>query len=329
MLSKFGLAPAFLVLIWAALGAANVQAQPAPSYRLGFMSPASPSAMAPRVQAFEEGLRALGYVDGRNIAIEFRWAEGKQERLKDFASEFAGRKLDLILTHGVEATLAAGAASKTIPIVCFGCGDLVSTGVVKSLARPGGNITGLTVIAPQMTGKRLELLKQLLPNLARVAVLYNPANRVSEPELQLTRSAGQLLKLELQAVGVSDPGGFENAFAAMKQQHADALIVLSDAMFFGRQKQIAELAEKNQLPAISWSGAFPKDGGLLGYGPELSAIARRAAGFVDKILKGANPGNLPVEQPDKFELVINLKSAEALGLTVPQSLLQRADEVIE
>jgi putative ABC transport system substrate-binding protein len=315
----------FVAILWASAALA----QPAEPSRLGFMSPASPTSMAARIKAFEEELRQLGYRDGQNISVEYRWAEGKEERLNDFAAEFVRRKVDMIVTHGVAATLAAKAASNTIPIVCFSCGDPVSTGIVKSLARPGGNITGLTIIAPEMTGKRLELLKELLPGLSRVAVLYNPTNPVSKPELQLTQSAGRLLRLQLDSIGITDPAKLEDAFATIKQEHVDALLVLSDAMFFGGRKKIAELAVADRLPAISFSGAFPKAGGLLGYGPELTALARRAAVYVEKILKGADPGDLPIEQPSKFELVINLKTAKALGLAVPQSLLGRADEVIE
>jgi putative ABC transport system substrate-binding protein len=229
----------------------------------------------------------------------------------------------------VAATNAARKASGTIPIVCFACGDLLATGLVASLARPGGNITGQTIIAPDVTGKRLELLREIVPTLTRVAVLWNPDNLVSVPELKETQAVARALGLQLQLLGVRNPDEFGAAFSTMTKARADAIVVLSDAMFFGERKQIADLAATNRLPAISWTGEFAKSGGLLGYGPDVLEISRRAATYVDKILKGAKPADLPVEQPTKYELVINLKTAKALGLTLPQTLLLRADEVIQ
>jgi putative ABC transport system substrate-binding protein len=318
---------AFQVAIVFLASAHFAEAQEA--HRIGLVSPSSSAAMALRVEAFRQGLREFGYIEGQNITIEYRWGEGKDDRLAELVSELVGLNVGMLATHGVLATIAARNASALIPIVCFDCGDLVSTGVVESLARPGGNITGVTLIHPETSGKRLELLKELVPGLARLAILYNSDNPVSEPELELTQAAGRSLRLRLQPIGVKDPSELESAFSSMSRERADALIVLSDAMFLGRRKQIADLAASSRLPAIFWTGDYPKVGGLIGYGPDGLALARRAASYVYKILRGAKAGDLPVEQPTKFELVINLKTAKALGLDVPLHLQQLADEVIE
>ena len=311
------------------LAAPLAEAQSPQIQRIGFLSIATSSSMAPRVDAFRQGLRELGYVEGKNIIIEFRWGDGRNERLAGLAAELARLKVNIVVTHGVAATDAALKANAAIPIVCFACGDLLATGLVVSLARPGNNITGQTIIAPDVTGKRLELLREVIPALARVAVLWNPNNPVSVPELKETQAAARSLGLQLQSLGVSNPDEFRTAFSSMTKARADALVVLSDAMFFGERKQIADLAASNRLPAISWSGEFAKSGGLMGYGPDVLEISRRAATYVDKILKGAKPADLPIEQPTKFEFVINLGTAKALGLTIPQSLLVRANEVIQ
>jgi putative ABC transport system substrate-binding protein len=298
-------------------------------HRIGLVSPSSSSAMTLRVEAFRQGLREFGYIEGQNITIEYRWGDGKDERVAGLVSELVGLNVEMLATHGVVATKIARNASAKIPIVCFDCGDLVSTGVVESLARPGGNITGVTLIHPETSGKRLELLKEIVPGLTRLAILYNSANPVSQPELESMQSAGRSLRLQLQSIGVKDPSDLESAFSAMNRERADALIVLSDAMFLGRRKQIADLAATNRLPAIFWTGDYPKVGGLIGYGPDGLALAHRAASYAYKILKGAKAGDLPIEQPTKFELVINLKTAKALGITVPPALIARADEVID
>ena len=247
----------------------------------------------------------------------------------DLARELVGLKVDVVVSHGVLATQAAKRASVTIPIVCFACGDAVSVGLVDSLARPGGNITGLTVLAPEVSGKRVELLKEVVPGLARLAVLWNSDNPVSKPELNEAEVAARSGGLQIQSISVAKSNDLARAFQSMKEGRAQALIVLSDAMLFGNRKQIADLAAANQLPTISYTGEFAKSGTLMGYGPDLHALASRSAIYVDKILKGAKPGDLPIEQPTKFELAINLKTAKALGLTVPPALLSRADEVIE
>jgi putative tryptophan/tyrosine transport system substrate-binding protein len=304
-------------------------AQQPKTYLIGFLSPASATSMEARVERFRQGLRELGYIEGQNTTIEYRWADGKEERLSDLAVELVRLRVDVLASHGVLATQAAKRASSTTPIVCFACGDAVSVGLVPSLARPGGNITGLTVLAPEVSGKRVELLKEVVPGLSRLAVLWNSDNPVSKPEFKEAEAAAKSGGLQLQSVSVTNPKDFARAFNLMKADRAQALIVLSDAMLFGNRKQIADHAAAIQLPAISYTGEFAKSGALMGYGPDLQVLATRAAIYVDKILKGTKPGDLPIEQPTKFELVINLKTAKALGLTVPHSLLQRADELIE
>ena len=310
------------------LAATPVGGQPA-KHRLGFLSPASSSSMAARLDAFRSGLQDLGLREGDSISIEYRWADGKDEQLQRLARELVSLRVDMLVVHGVTAVQAARKASATSPIVCFACGDLLSTGVVPSLARPGGNVTGLTILAPEVSGKRLELLREMVPSATRVAVLWNSLNPVSVPELKETQAAARQLGMHVQSFGVKSPADLADAFGAMTRARAEGLIVLSDAMLYGRRKLIADLALANGLATVSWTGEFAKEGGLVGYGPDVFAIARRAATYVDKILKGAKPGDLPIEQPDKFEFVVNLRTAKALGLTVPQSMLLRADDVIQ
>jgi len=318
----------FLVLSLSVLSA-QALAQQTKTYQIGFLTPAPAASMEVRIGRFKQGLRELGYIEGQNTAIELRSADGKQERLPDLAVELISRKPDVVVAHGVLATLAAKKASSTIPIVCFGCGDAVSAGLVTSLARPGGNITGQTVLAPEASGKRVELLKEIVPGLTRLAVLWNSENPVSKPELEETQAAAHSAGLQLVSVSVEKPGDFAQAFNSMKTERAQALIVLSDAMFFGNRKRIGDLASANRMPAISWSGEFAKAGAIMSYGPDIFVLAQRAAIYVDKILKGAKPSDLPIEQPTKFEFVINLKTAKAIGVTIPSLLLARADQLIE
>jgi putative tryptophan/tyrosine transport system substrate-binding protein len=298
-------------------------------YRIGFISPASSSAMAARDEAFRQGLHALGYVVGQNITIEYRWADGRNERLAGFAAELVDLRLDIIVTHGGAATRAVQQATATIPIIIAAADDPLATGLVTSLARPGGNTTGLSILTAELTEKRLELLKEILPGLTRVAVLWNPDNPVSEPELRRAEAAARPLGLQLQSFRVSEHRELANAFSSIKAEGADAVFLLSDAMFFGRRKEIVDLAGDHRLPLVAHLRGFAEAGALVTYGPNVIDLHRRAATYVDKILKGAKPGDLPVEQPTKFELVINLKTAKALGRTIPPSLLLRADQVIE
>jgi len=320
----------FITLALALLAAPlAAEAQQAGGHRIGFISSASSSVMAARDEAFRQGLRALGYVVGQNITIEYRWADGKNERLPGFAGELVNLKLDIIVTHGVVATRAVKQASTTIPIVIAAADDPLAAGLVPSLARPGGNITGLSLMTPDLTEKRLQLLKEILPGRTRVAVFWNSGNPVAEPELRKAESAARSLGLQLQSLGVKDPREFASAFSSMKTERAGALFVLPDAMFFGQRNEIVDLAASNRLPLVAHLREFADAGGLMTYGPNVVDVHRRAATYVDKILKGAKPGDLPIEQPTRFELVINMKTAKALGLTIPPSVLLRADEVIE
>jgi putative tryptophan/tyrosine transport system substrate-binding protein len=296
--------------------------------RIGFLGAASASGFANRVEVLRAGLRDLGYVEGKNIVIEFRWADGKYDRLPELAVELARLKLDVLLTHGAPGTLAAKAATTTIPIVMVVAGDAVATGLVASLARPGGNVTGSTFFNPELMAKRLEVLKEAIPRITQIAALLNPDNSVSAPSLQAMATAAQSLKAHLLRFDVREPNQFENAFTAMAKRGINAVVVHEDAMFLANDKPIADLAAKKRIPSIG-SKEFAEAGGLIGYGVNLVELYRRAAVFVDKILKGARPTDLPVEQPTKFEFVVNLKTARALGLNVPPSLLARADEVIE
>jgi len=316
------------VLAWGLLLAPfAAEAQKIP--RVGFLSPATANSAPGRLEGFKLGLRELGWVEGQNLAIDYRWGEGRDDRLLGLADELVRLKVDVNMAHGTVAVLAARRAAATIPIVFPSAGDPVATGLVGSLARPGGNVTGLTIIAPDLGGKRVEMLREVIPRLTRLAVLRNPANPVSVPELRETQAAGRALGVEIQSLEVGDPDGFAGAFSAMTRERAGALVVLSDAMFVGRHVQIVDHAAKSRLPAIYWTREFAEAGGLMSYGPNQVDMYRRAAVFVDKILKGAKPADLPVEQPTRFELVINMKTAKALGLTFPPSILVRADQVIQ
>ncbi len=309
--------------------ASGAQEQSANVYRIGFLSPASSSSMASRIAAFNGGLRELGYLEGQNLTTEFRWGDGKDVNLVEFAAELIERKLDVLVVHGAAAAQAARKVSSTVPIVCYACSDVLSTGLVSNLARPGGNITGVTTIAPDVTAKRLQLLQQVVPKLTRLGVLWNPDNPVATQELKETEAAARSMGIEVQMAEIRHADDLQAVVSSMTKSRVGALIVMTDAVLYGQRNQIAALAIANQLPTVSWTGEFAKGGGLMSYGPDVLALARRAASYVDKILKGAKPADLPIEQPTKFELLINLKTAKALGLTIPQSLLLRADEVIQ
>jgi putative ABC transport system substrate-binding protein len=287
-----------------------------------------------RLEAFRQGLRDLGYVEGRNLVIESRSAEGKFERLPALAAELVALKVDVIVTaEGTPAALAAKQATRTLPIVFATAGDPVASGLVTSLARPGGNVTGLSILSsPELVGKYLELLKQAAPGVSRVAVLWQRGvlgERTDKDMLKEADVAARALGVRLQFVEARGSADFDRAFSDMTSARAGALTVLGSNMFLGERRRLVDLAAKNRLPAVYPWREFVDAGGLMVYGPSLQDLSRRAATYVDKILKGAKPADLPVEQPTKFELVINLKTAKALGLTIPPSLLGRADEVIQ
>ena len=295
---------------------------------IGFLGALSASDWATRVEALRAGLRDLGYVEGKNIAIEFRWAEGNYDRLPTLVADLVRLKVNVIVTHGTPGTLAAKQATTTIPIVFAVVGDAVGSGVVSSFARPGGNLTGLTFFQPELIGKRLELLKETMPDLTDVGILLNTANPMNDPILPQITPIAQSLKLELHQFDVRARAEFEDAFAAMAAKRIRGLLVFDEAVLLGNTSVVAALALKQHLPSCGWP-EFAMAGGLLAYGVNFSDMFRRAATFVDKILKGAKPGDLPVERSTKFETIVNLKTAKALGLVVPYNLLARADEVIE
>jgi len=317
-----------LAVLTAPLAAAAQQAGKV--HRIGCLSAADARSIMHLVEAFRQGLRELGYVEGKDIVIEYRFAEGRYERLPALAADLVRLKVDVILAASPPTHQAAKDATKTIPIVMAAAIDPVETGLVASLARPGGNITGLTWTAgPEIVGKQLELLKEAVPKVSRVAVLWNPTNHSHPLILGEAKVAARSLGVQLQLPEARGPDQFERALAAATRERAGALFILRDPMFYLHRTRLAELATKSQLPAIGVWGEFVEAGGLMSYGPSLPDLWRRAATFVDKILKGAKPADLPVEQPTKFELVINLKTARALGLRIPQSVLIRADQVIE
>ena len=305
---------------------AKAQPQSGKVYRIGLLGTAS--GQANRVEALRAGLRDLGYVEGRNIVFEYRWAEGKYERLPDLAAELVHLNVDVLVTSGTPGVRAAKQATTTIPIVMAASGDAVATGLVASLARPGGNITGSVFFSPELSSKRLELLKEAVPRVTQVAYLMNPDNPVAQANLKAMEITSRILKVGLRQSEARGPDEFENAFAAMAKQHVDALAISQDAMIISNAGVIGDLAAKRQLPSIG-PAEFAAAGGLIGYGHDSIALYRRAAYFVDRIFKGARPADIPIEQPTKFELVLNMKTAKALGITIPQSILVRADKVIE
>jgi len=304
-------------------------AQPATKVaRIGFLIPASASSYASRVEALRAGLRDLGYVEGRNLLIEFRVADGKYDRLVDLATELVRLEVEVIVTGGTPGTRAAKQATATIPIVMAVSGDAVATGLIASLARPGGNITGTTYFDPELHAKRLELLKATVPRATRIGTLINPDNpQTMASTLPALRRAAESMKVELFLFEARSPSEFEGAILAMTKERVEAVEIADDPMFLGNLRAIADIVASRRLPSTG-AKEFAEAGGLLGYGVNFAETFRRAAYFVDKLLKGAKPNDLPVEQATKFELVINLKTAQTLGLTLPQSLLLRADDVI-
>ncbi len=303
-------------------------------HRIGILlsGPAEQQPIRAVLDAFRQGLRELGYVEGQNIVIEYRSTQGRVERFLDLAAELGRLKVDLILAGPTPAASAAKQATSTIPIVAAAMGDPVEDGLVASLARPGGNITGLTYLGPELVAKRLQLLKEAVPGVSRVATLWHPGaygERTMRGMLKETEVAARALGVQLQLVEVRGPNDFDKAFSAMTRERAGALIQLPSTMFFVEHRRIVDLAAKSRLPAIYETREYVEAGGLMAYGANIPDLFRRAAVYVDKILKGAKPADLPVEQPTKFELVINMKTAKALGLTIPQSMFIRADEVIQ
>ena len=296
-------------------------------YVVGFLGGTSPGDVP--LPSLREALRELGYVQGKNVAFEYRFAGDKNERLPGLAAELVRRKVDVILTHGSPATGAAKHATSTIPIVMVGTGDPVGTGFVASLGRPGGNVTGLSNIDAGLAAKRLELLKGTVPKLSRVAILRNPANLSGEPQIKETEAAARSLNIQTQLVEVRDPKDLERAFSVMAKARAGALTVIADPMFLSQRGRIAGLAMTQRLPSVFARNENVEAGGLMSYGPSLADTFRHGATYVDKILKGAKPGDLPVEEPTRIHLVINHRTAKALGLSIPHELLQRADQVIE
>ncbi len=308
--------------------AARAQQLSAKVFRIGFLGLPTADSLPKRTEAFRAGLRDLGYQEGRDFIIEYRWADGNYDRLPALLADLVRLKVDVIVTHGVPGVLAAKRATSTIPIVIAVVGDALGTGLVSSLARPGGNVTGLTFFQPELAVKRLEVLKEAIPDLADVGILLNLANPMNEPALPQITQVAQSLKLELHQFDARSPAEFEGAFAAMATKRVRGLVVFEDSMLLANAPALAALALKQRLPSCGWLD-FAVAGGLLAYGVNFPDLFRRAATFVDKILKGAKPSNLPVERATKFETILNLKTAKALGLTMSATVLARADEIIE
>jgi putative tryptophan/tyrosine transport system substrate-binding protein len=325
----------FITLLGGAVAAwplaARAQQSASTVRRIGFLLPgaARTTAVRGQLEAFRQGLKGYGWVEGQNISFEYRFAEGKEDTLSGIAAELVQSRLDVIVAEGTAATRAAKTVTQTVPIVMATSADPVGTGLVASLNRPGGNITGLSIQTAELSGKRLQLLTEIVPGLARVAVLSNSLNPSIPLVLEQTKAAAQSLGIEMQVVEVQAPDKFESAFAAVTAARAGALIVLPDPMLYGQHPRIVTFTAAAHLPALFPEKEVAEAGGLVAYGPSIPASFRRAAAYVDKILRGAKPAELPVEQPTTFELVVNLQTARAIGVTIPTSILLRADEVIE
>jgi putative tryptophan/tyrosine transport system substrate-binding protein len=297
--------------------------------RVGFLGNSTPNLEANLIGPFREGLRDLGYHEGRNIIVEFRWAEGKYDRFPALIAELLAQKVDVLVTAGTPATLAIKKATSTVPLVMIAVGDPVGTKIVDSLARPGRNITGLTSISPELEAKRLELLKEVVPSLKHFAVLWNPQNAYQVNSENEVQAIALILGLKVLSLGVRSREEIEDAFKRIVQERPDALIVLADRLFLHNRVPIMDFALKNKLPGVHAYRELIEAGGLMSFGPSYADMHRRAAGYVDRILKGTKPADLPVQIPVKFELVLNLKTAKAMGLDVPATVIARADEVIE
>jgi putative ABC transport system substrate-binding protein len=319
---------AILVALAMGLGAADLGAQPPGKIaRIGFLHPGTPPNASADV--FRQTLRDLGYVEGRSVTIEFRWAEGRMDRLSPLAAELVALKVDVIVVGTTPAIKAVAERTKTIPIVMTVVADPVADGLVQSLGHPGGNVTGLTIISPELSGKRIELLREAVPRLSRLAVFWNPANPAHAATLRESEATARTLGLQTVPVAVQAAADVDSAFATIARERASALFVLDDAILFIERQRIAKLALRNRLPLVSGISGYADAGALMTYGARQTDLYHRAAIIVDRILKGAKPANLPIEQPGSFELVLNLKTAKAFGLTIPDSLLLRADRLIE
>ena len=329
-MSKYPKWAGLLVIVFTLMtGAAGAQAQqPKTIPRVGFLATVSPNTISSRVEAFRQGLRDLGYVEGKNLVIEYRYAEGKADRLPALAAELVRLKVDVIVTAAPPPTRAAREATATIPIVMGFDDDPVGSGFVASLARPGGNVTGLSTLSPEISGKQLELLKEILPKLSRLAVLGTSTRPGNAQSLRETELAAGGYDVKLQSLDVRTAHDIETAFQTATKAHAEAVLVLGGSVFNSRRTQIVDLAARNRLPAMYARPEFVDDGGLMNYGVSINSLMSRAATYVDKILKGAKPQNLPVEQPTKFEFIINLKAAKRIDLTIPPNVLARADRII-
>lgn len=331
-MKKAGLSSILMAVALVAVGVIAEAQQAKKVPRIGYLTSNDPARESTRSEAIRLALRDLGYLEGQNIATEYRYAEGKVDRAPELAAELVGLKVDIIVVAGGPIWVrAAKNATKTIPIVMLGAGlDPVAAGYVESLARPGGNVTGLTSLSRELGGKRLELLKEAVPKLARVAVLYDPANPANAIELnEVLQAAARVLKLTIQSSEVRDADGFEKVFPALSKERPDGLYVLVSGLMNANGKRVIGFALKSRLPSVYDRREAVEAGGLMYYGADEADTYRRAATYVDRILKGAKPGDLPVQQPTKFELVINLKTAKQIGVTIPQSMLYRADKVIK
>ena len=320
------------VILTASLNLAPLAAQGQQTgklYRIGFLGNSTAALEAHLVGPFREGLRDLGYVEGQNIVIEYRWAEGKYERFPALIAELLAQKVEVIVTAGTPASLAVKKATTSVPLVMVAVGDPVDTGLVASLAKPGGNITGINSTVEGLEGKRLELLREVIPKLSHVAVLRNPENPTLLNYLKEMQVAAQVLGMKVQVFEARTPGEFDETFKAIVRARPGVLRVMGDRLFLHNRQRIMDFATKQRLPVMPGHPELVEAGGLMSFGPSYSSMHRRAAYFVDRILKGGKPADLPVERPTKFELVVNLKAAKALGLTIPQTLLQRADQVIQ
>jgi putative tryptophan/tyrosine transport system substrate-binding protein len=319
-----------VLIVTLVMGGVVVEAQQAKKVpRIGVLHPGFSATYSSRSEAFLRGLHELGYVEGKTIVIEWRWGEERVENLPVLAAELVSLNLDVIVVNGTRAIKTVQDATSRIPIVMAVVGDPVATGIVTSLARPGQNVTGLSILAPELSGKRLELLKEIVPKLSQVSVILNPTNLIHRLELQETQDAAKALRLQIQPImEVTDLNTLREGFVGLSRARARALLPLTDPIFGSMRDHIVSLAKTSRLPAMYFDGAFADAGGLMSYAPSFADLNRRAATYVDKILKGAKPGDLPVEQPTKFEFIINLKAAKQIGLTIPPNVLARADRVI-